>query len=60
MSSLCGLGMAQQEEEEEEKDKYSLEAKFTAAVKVIRSLPEEGDESSRSVLKKKTPKAIIK
>uniref|UniRef100_A0A3B5LJE6 ACB domain-containing protein n=1 Tax=Xiphophorus couchianus TaxID=32473 RepID=A0A3B5LJE6_9TELE len=34
--------MAQQEKEEEEKDEYSLEAKFTAAVKVIRSLPEEG------------------
>ncbi|XP_032422178.1 acyl-CoA-binding domain-containing protein 5A-like isoform X1 [Xiphophorus hellerii] len=43
MSSLCGLGMAQQEKkEEEEKDEYSLQAKFTAAVKVIRSLPEEG------------------
>lgn len=57
MSSLCGLGMAQQEKEEE-KDKYSLEAKFTAAVKVIRSLPEEGDESSRSVLKKKTQRQL--
>ncbi|KAM4729066.1 acyl-CoA-binding domain-containing protein 5-B-like isoform 2-T3 [Anableps anableps] len=30
------------EEEEEEEDEYSLEAKFAAAVKVIRSLPEEG------------------
>ncbi|XP_012723866.2 acyl-CoA-binding domain-containing protein 5A [Fundulus heteroclitus] len=29
-------------EQEEEDDEYSLEAKFAAAVKVIRSLPEEG------------------
>ncbi|XP_022050976.1 acyl-CoA-binding domain-containing protein 5-like isoform X2 [Acanthochromis polyacanthus] len=36
MSSLSGLSMAQQE------DEHSLEAKFAAAVKVIRSLPEEG------------------
>ncbi|XP_013131852.1 acyl-CoA-binding domain-containing protein 5-B isoform X3 [Oreochromis niloticus] len=36
MSSFSGLGMAQEE------DKHSLEAKFAAAVKVIRSLPEEG------------------
>ncbi|XP_041805627.1 acyl-CoA-binding domain-containing protein 5-like isoform X1 [Chelmon rostratus] len=36
MSSLLGLGMAQEE------DEHSLEAKFAAAVKVIRSLPEEG------------------
>ncbi|XP_014859943.1 PREDICTED: acyl-CoA-binding domain-containing protein 5A-like isoform X1 [Poecilia mexicana] len=45
MSSPRGLGMAQQEkkkEEEDEEDEYSLEAKFTAAVKVIRSLPDEG------------------
>lgn len=27
----------------QEEDKHSLEAKFAAAVKVIRSLPEEGD-----------------
>ncbi|XP_047223347.1 acyl-CoA-binding domain-containing protein 5-like isoform X2 [Girardinichthys multiradiatus] len=40
MSSLCGLSMAQEEEEEE--DEHSLETKFAAAVKVIRSLPEEG------------------
>lgn len=61
MSSLCGVGMAQQEKKEEEKDEYSLEAKFTAAVQVIRSLPDEGDESSRYVLKT-PPKtmAIIK
>ncbi|XP_041848090.1 acyl-CoA-binding domain-containing protein 5A-like isoform X7 [Melanotaenia boesemani] len=36
MSSLSGLGMAQEEHE------HSLEEKFAAAVKVIRSLPEEG------------------
>ncbi|XP_030607037.1 acyl-CoA-binding domain-containing protein 5-B-like isoform X3 [Archocentrus centrarchus] len=36
MSSFSGLSMAQEE------DKHSLEAKFAAAVKVIRSLPEEG------------------
>ncbi|XP_030015589.1 acyl-CoA-binding domain-containing protein 5-like isoform X3 [Sphaeramia orbicularis] len=36
MSSLLGLSMAPEE------DIYSLEAKFAAAVKVIRSLPEEG------------------
>ncbi|XP_039878382.1 acyl-CoA-binding domain-containing protein 5-B-like isoform X3 [Simochromis diagramma] len=36
MSSFSGLGMAQEE------DKHSLEAKFAAAVKVVRSLPEEG------------------
>ncbi|XP_038574516.1 acyl-CoA-binding domain-containing protein 5-B-like isoform X2 [Micropterus salmoides] len=36
ISSLLGLSMAQEE------DKHSLEAKFAAAVKVIRSLPEEG------------------
>ncbi|XP_031614776.1 acyl-CoA-binding domain-containing protein 5-B-like isoform X3 [Oreochromis aureus] len=36
MSSFSGLGMAQEE------DKHSLESKFAAAVKVIRSLPEEG------------------
>ncbi|XP_069574347.1 acyl-CoA-binding domain-containing protein 5-B-like isoform X3 [Brachyistius frenatus] len=36
MSSLSGLSMAQEE------DTHSLEAKFAAAVKVIRSLPEEG------------------
>ncbi|XP_054870025.1 acyl-CoA-binding domain-containing protein 5-like isoform X2 [Amphiprion ocellaris] len=36
MSSLSGLSMAQEE------DEHSLEAKFAAAVKVIRSLPEEG------------------
>ncbi|XP_042354325.1 acyl-CoA-binding domain-containing protein 5A-like [Plectropomus leopardus] len=36
MSSSLGLSMAQEE------DKRSLEAKFVAAVKVIRSLPEEG------------------
>ncbi|GAA6222456.1 acyl-CoA-binding domain-containing protein 5-B-like isoform X4 [Lates japonicus] len=35
MSSLLGLSMAQE-------DKHSLEAKFAAAVKVMRSLPEEG------------------
>lgn len=37
MPSLFGLSMAQEE------DKHSLEAKFAAAVKVIRSLPEEGE-----------------
>lgn len=37
MSSWLELSMAQEE------DKHSLEAKFSAAVKVIRSLPEEGD-----------------
>ncbi|KAM9323013.1 acyl-CoA-binding domain-containing protein 5-like [Pholidichthys leucotaenia] len=37
MPSLSGLSMAQEEE-----DKRSLEDKFAAAVKVIRSLPEEG------------------
>ena len=37
MSSSLGLSMAQEE------DKHSLEAKFDAAVKVMRSLPEEGD-----------------
>ncbi|XP_070831227.1 acyl-CoA-binding domain-containing protein 5A-like isoform X1 [Chaetodon trifascialis] len=36
MSSSLGLSMAQEE------DEHSLEAKFAAAVKVIRSLPEEG------------------
>ncbi|KAE8291268.1 Acyl-CoA-binding domain-containing protein 5A [Larimichthys crocea] len=36
MSSSMGLSMAQEE------DGHSLEAKFAAAVKVIRSLPEEG------------------
>ncbi|XP_051266099.1 acyl-CoA-binding domain-containing protein 5A-like isoform X2 [Dicentrarchus labrax] len=36
MASLLGLRMAQEE------DKHSLEEKFAAAVKVIRSLPEEG------------------
>lgn len=30
----------------QEEDKHSLEAKFAAAVKVIRSLPEEGDNFS--------------
>ncbi|XP_029381398.1 acyl-CoA-binding domain-containing protein 5A-like isoform X1 [Echeneis naucrates] len=35
MSSFLGLSMAQE-------DKHSLEAKFTAAVKVMQSLPEEG------------------
>lgn len=29
--------------EEEEEDRRSLEAKFAAAVKVIKSLPEEGE-----------------
>ncbi len=29
----------------QEEDKHSLQAKFTAAVKVIRSLPEEGDDN---------------
>lgn len=38
MSSSVGLSMAQEE------DKRSLEAKFVAAVKVIQSLPEEGDD----------------
>lgn len=38
MSSLHGLSMAQEE------DIHSLEEKFAAAVKVIRSLPEEGDD----------------
>ncbi|XP_014911427.1 acyl-CoA-binding domain-containing protein 5A-like isoform X3 [Poecilia latipinna] len=42
MSSPRGLGMAQQEKKKDEEDEYSLEAKFTAAVKVIRSLPDEG------------------
>ena len=28
----------------QEEDKHSLEATFVAAVKVIRSLPEEGDD----------------
>lgn len=37
MSSSLGLSMAQEE------DKHSLEAKFAAAVKVIQSLPEDGD-----------------
>ncbi|KAM8727881.1 acyl-CoA-binding domain-containing protein 5A-like isoform 1-T1 [Acanthopagrus schlegelii] len=36
MPSLVGLSMAQEE------DRHSLEAKFAAAVKVIRSLPEDG------------------
>lgn len=47
MSSPCGLSMAQEEEieEEEDDDERSLKAKFTAAVRVIRSLPEEGDEA---------------
>ncbi|XP_039998720.1 acyl-CoA-binding domain-containing protein 5-B-like isoform X4 [Xiphias gladius] len=36
MSLLLGLSMAQEE------DRHSLEAKFAAAVKVMRSLPEEG------------------
>ncbi|XP_033993266.1 acyl-CoA-binding domain-containing protein 5A-like isoform X1 [Trematomus bernacchii] len=36
ISSLLGLSMA------EEEDRHSLEAKFVAAVKVIRSLPEDG------------------
>lgn len=40
MPSLLGLSMAQEEEEN------NLEAKFDAAVKVIWSLPEEGDHSS--------------
>ncbi|XP_075876826.1 acyl-CoA-binding domain-containing protein 5-B-like isoform X1 [Nelusetta ayraudi] len=39
MPSLLGPSMA---EEEEEDDRRSLEAKFAAAVKVIKSLPEEG------------------
>lgn len=38
MPSLLGPSMA-----EEEEDRRSLEAKFAAAVKVIKSLPEEGD-----------------
>ncbi|XP_024130011.1 acyl-CoA-binding domain-containing protein 5 isoform X1 [Oryzias melastigma] len=37
MSSLLGLSMAQEEE-----DDYSLEGKFSAAVKVVQSLPVEG------------------
>ncbi|XP_034071069.1 acyl-CoA-binding domain-containing protein 5-B-like isoform X3 [Gymnodraco acuticeps] len=37
ISSVLGLSMA-----EEEEDGHSLEAKFVAAVKVIRSLPEDG------------------
>lgn len=37
LSSLLGLSMAQEE------DEHSLEAKFDAAVKVIRSLPEDGE-----------------
>lgn len=40
MPSLLGPSMA----EEEEEDRRSLEAKFAAAVKVIKSLPEEGEE----------------
>lgn len=44
MSSFSGLGMAQEE------DKHSLESKFAAAVKVIRSLPEEGDDLLKSVI----------
>lgn len=39
MPSLVGLSMAQEE------DRHSLEAKFAAAVKVIRSLPEDGDSA---------------
>lgn len=39
MPSLLGPSMA-----EEEEDRRSLEAKFAAAVKVIKSLPEEGEE----------------
>lgn len=42
MSSLLGLSMAQE-------DKHSLEAKFAAAVKVMRSLPEEGDNFSSTL-----------
>lgn len=38
MPSLLGFSMAQEEEEN------NLEAKFDAAVKVIWSLPEEGDD----------------
>lgn len=44
MSSFSGLGMAQEE------DKHSLEAKFAAAVKVVRSLPEEGDDLLKSAI----------
>lgn len=44
MSSFSGLGMAQEE------DKHSLEAKFAAAVKVVRSLPEEGDDLLNSAI----------
>lgn len=40
MPSLLGFSMAQEEEEN------NLEAKFDAAVKVIWSLPEEGDKLS--------------
>lgn len=40
MPSLLGLSMAQEQEEN------NLEAKFDAAVKVIWSLPEEGDNLS--------------
>lgn len=40
MPSLLGFSMAQEEEEN------ILEAKFDAAVKVIWSLPEEGDKLS--------------
>lgn len=40
MPSLLGLSMAQEEEAN------NLEAKFDAAVKVIWSLPEEGDNLS--------------
>lgn len=44
MSSFSGLGMAQEE------DKHSLEAKFAAAVKVVRSLPEKGDDLLKSAI----------
>lgn len=44
MPSLSGLSMAQEE------DRRSLEAKFAAAVKVIQSLPEEGDELIPSLI----------
>lgn len=40
MPALVGISMAQEEEEN------NLEAKFDAAVKVIWSLPEEGDNLS--------------
>lgn len=43
MSSWSALSMALEE------DEHSLEEKFAAAVKVIRSLPEEGDDLFQSV-----------